>query len=247
VYISILRIRNKRVCFIHHRYYNMSWIESFWSAASYESQDNQSTWNESQEWKNTVSQADVVRVREWQKKAKQVQWQIAQSKKNNDAIAVFLAYMFKHLSNDALLLSIHSLFFTKVNPNSGSKSLKNMEYSISLVALFVPFFEQKAEELWLKKVFAPLYTTKNGALHVSDYVKYVQAVFVKYKLSFLESSKEFSWFIVAILVEFGVVNPDQLGEEKTQELHTTLHKEFSTHVAQHTQHTHVHTHTHDAT
>jgi len=55
--------------------------------------------------------------------------------------------MFKHLSNDALLLSIHSLFFTKVNPNSGSKSLKNMEYSISLVALFVPFFEQKAEEL----------------------------------------------------------------------------------------------------
>ncbi|NCQ81833.1 hypothetical protein GW750_03350 [bacterium] len=58
-----------------------------------------------------------------------------------------MAYMFKHLSNDALLLSIHSLFFTKVNPNSGSKSLKNMEYSISLVALFVPFFEQKAEEL----------------------------------------------------------------------------------------------------
>jgi len=107
------------------------------------------------EAKNTVTDAERVRVQENETKAKQIAWQKAQQRKNNTVLAKFLTILFSRLP-DHLISLIYTAFFTKRNAINWSMELPSINHMILLAALCTPLFIEEAKTLGMYQTFAAI-------------------------------------------------------------------------------------------
>lgn len=218
------------------------WLETFDLSPSFGT--GAEVGGEKQEGKNKVTEADIVRVRENQEQAKKVQGQIAQSKRNNIAIAEFIALLLKHIGSDTIIHKIYVLFFTKENQSTKSKEIKNEFYALVLIGLFVPFFQKETEVFGLRKTFEKIFHF--GTIPVtSEYIKYIEKVTEMFKATFFEQETSFVFLISEILFYFWLVDKSQLDETKRKQLEKSILEEFLLHAKEKADHDHIHLHTRD--
>lgn len=84
----------------------------------------------------------MVRVSESMQKAAHMGSQIRDDQKKNTHLAQFLTFLFGAVQNDDIW-SMSVELFSKNDPVSGAQSLAIYE----LIALFLPFYSYKAQEL----------------------------------------------------------------------------------------------------
>ncbi len=223
----------------------MSLEEFGWDILWWDFQKNSEN-NENQEWwKEKITQADIARIEAQAKKAKQVWQQWQQTKRNNQAIANFLTFLFRNIKDDKVLLEIHKLFFTKNNVNTGAKELKSTIYAVVLIGIFAPFFIENIKNMWLFPTFEWLLQNIQQEITTSKYISYVENLCKKYKISFIEHNSQFVSFIVEILFYFWIVDKNALEDGQKDQLFQSVKNELFKDSEQTSKHNHVHTHTHD--
>lgn len=206
----------------------MSWFETFW----WESSDTQNLWaNTINQWsdnteaKNVAYKANAERVQEQQTKSKKVQWQIKQSKKNNQSIALFLSYLLKNLPNDTILILVYDLFLVHKKWEQLVKDFKNIHFAVVLIAIFAPFYVDKIEEYWFSKLFDN-YNDWQSSTNITYYVRYLVWVLKKYETVSFEDQKKFISLLSQISVEFSIVQIDTSDTQAESKLYQTLYTEI---------------------
>ncbi len=211
--------------------------------------ENISYWNESnenQEWpKEKISQADIARVEAQAKKAKQVWAQWQQYKKNNQAIAKFLTFLFQKIQEDKIIFGMYGLFFTKTNPNTWAKELKSTLYAVVLIWMFVPFFLDDVKQMWLRPTFEWLLWWVDKDTTTSKYIAYIERLCQRYKISFIEHTSQFIFFVIDMLFYFWIVDEKSLDKEQKEQLFKSVQQELFNDASEHSHHNHIHRHTHD--
>lgn len=141
-----------------------SWAEAMWGGMEWGAE--QQSWSKEQ-----ISEADIARVEKQQKQAKQIWGQIAQKKKNDTAIAQFIAFLMKEINDENLIKQVYYTFFLKQSSTSSSKQLPNIFYGLILAGLFVPFFHEELHKYWLAKTFDPF--GANNITKLDSYIRYI--------------------------------------------------------------------------
>jgi len=186
------------------------------------------------EWQNKVNEQDVARVRESQQKAKQIWWQISQSKKNNNAIALFLAFLMQNI-NDDIIFFIYKIFFTKSNVSTWSKELKNNIYWVFLVAMFVPFYIEKSKEFEIYDAFVR-FELKQFSDYVS-YIDYISRLSAYYNIVF-DQIDDFYQLLYKIIIFYGIY------DEKKENSQIYFLEYIKKSIVLNTEKSHTHSHTH---
>lgn len=114
-----------------------------------------------------VTQEDLVRVSESMKQAALIGWQIRWNQQQNRQLADFLQFLLDEVKDDTVREWIIQL--CTVPDSTG----KNMTLALEdLVAFFVPFFQQEAEDKWVFVLFKEI--PHVDALDSAKYVSYIQ-------------------------------------------------------------------------
>lgn len=173
-----------------------------------------------------------------------MQGQIAQSKKNNSAIAQFLAMLFQRIDDPQILGHVHQIFFVRHDGKSTAAVLKNDIYALILMGLFVPFFVPEAEQFGLKKTYQKFYNF-DAAITLTSYISSIESLMKTYKASFLEHTQVFVSLLTHIMFYFSLVDSNMTPEQQ-KKLQTSVTNELFAHADRTAKHDHMHRHTHDS-
>ncbi len=180
-----------------------------------------------QEWsKEKITQADIARIEEQAKKAKQIRSKWQQIKRNNQAIAGFLSFLMKNINNDDIIIQMYKLFFTKENPNNWAKYLKSTLYAVVLIWIFVPFFLEDIKNMKLYPTYQIILQEAEQDLTLSKYVSYINRLCQKYKINFIENTKQFTKFLTTIVFHFWLVDEQSLNKDRKKELENSIKHEL---------------------
>ena len=181
-------------------------------------------WEQVRQDVNKVNEEAVKRVQSDAKQARQVHAQIKQSKTENNNIAKFLQFLLSNIKNDDLISAIYNTFFVTVDAKTNTTYYRKKINNIVIVWFFVPFFLDKAHELWLWQYFDDI-LPKNPYL-LDDYILYVRKLSKKHHDNIPIKKEELLNFLSLILFEFDVrswhTSSPQSIEDKNKALKSLL-------------------------
>jgi len=140
----------------------------------------------------------MVRVSESMQKAAQMGSQIRDDQKKNNHLAQFLTFVFTAVQNDEIR-SMSVELFSKPDPVSGTQTLAIYE----LVALFLPFYSYKAQELGLDMLFPSLHYAIS--LSQQEYMGYLRIVMGAYPLYATLDTITLGTLVTALLIYHRII------------------------------------------
>lgn len=172
---------------------------------------------------NQVTEQDIKRVHNDQKKAKQIQWDIKKDKDQNNKLAEFLAFLLRDIQNDKLISILYQTFFKTKDQSTDIEYLRKSINSIVIVGMFVPFYKTHIEQLWLANLFDKIYDF-HSVIDLKNYIEYIKKLSSKYHDNIPVDKENFLRFFVAICMEYGLVNLTK--KEELQEFKAKIEKEL---------------------
>lgn len=160
---------------------------------------------------NQVTEEDVKRTDEQAKQAKQAQADIKQSKDKNTKVAKFLAFLLKHLKNEALVKSIHQTFFRARDPRTNITFVRKSINHMVVAGLFVPFFKKEAESFDIWPMFQTF--TPEQIKHTADYIPYLKKLSGQYHDNIPLDRDSLLQLLLLINEEFIGSNSDQTYDQ----------------------------------
>lgn len=91
--------------------------------------------------------------------------------------------------------------------------------------MFAPFFPEEIEQFGLTATFENLIQTETRS-NITDYLNYLKQLSKTYHDNIPIDKKAFINFLTEVLIEFNLVNKDNLTEEQKKELQLGLQKEL---------------------
>ena len=128
---------------------------------------------------NKVTEQAVQRIQEQSKKAKQVQQQIFQDKKNNTNIAQFLSFLLKEIKNEKIISLLYDVFFTSKNPETWVTYFRKKVNIPIIVWFFYPFYQKESDQFGVSPLFQEL-LIQSGKLDFHEYIRYIKKLAIKY-------------------------------------------------------------------
>ena len=158
-----------------------------------------------------VSQEDMVRVSESAKKAVMAGGQVRTDQKKNGQIALFLEFLFDEIKSDDLWKEVIDMC---MRPDSLGK---NMTLSVhEMIALFIPHYEWKAQELGVHDAIDHLPTWSNTML--DGYCEYVSALRKAFPHIHAMNLQKLATVTILMLAYVGVIPAvDQMPPEQYTE------------------------------
>ncbi len=157
----------------------------------------------------TVSEAseqDIVRVSESMQKAKQIGAQIGASQIQNTKLAHFLTYLLNTVQDENIWIILIDLF-SKPDVTTSSNTA-NMALAVNeMVALFLPFYMSKVEELDMQELFQEV--SYQISLDEHSYIQYIHALYQAYPLYGQLDKDILSSLLTAILVYHGLTKEEE--------------------------------------
>jgi len=163
-------------------------------------------------WKEALQQA-ISRIEKEQKKAAQTRGQIQAQKKKNNAFALFLTFLLKHLNNDKILIEIQRVFFAE----NTWWPYKNVNHNI-LVGLFAPFYRKEIEHFGLHSYYEQLVTEKTRITRLSDYVSYLKKLSHHYHDNVAYDQQHLLQLIIYIINHFDIIDTNDFDDKQKKDL-----------------------------
>lgn len=166
---------------------------------------------EQREW---ISQADISRVEQAWKKAKQMAWFIAKKKQQNTKIANFLTFLLKQINNDKMYLYIYELFFIQYGNWSRNSKIKNDINSLVLIGMFIPFYLNEAKKYWVLAPFEKIENLPTKLPIISEYIQYLKNLSDTFHDNTDMNKTKLLYLILEIINEFWLINRRSLSKEE---------------------------------
>ena len=170
---------------------------------------------QAREDQNKVTEEAVKRVQDQAKQAKKVRDQWKKEQKQNTKIAQFLTFLLREIKNEKLIKVLHTLFFKIRNPKDNVFYIRKNINARVLTGFFVPFYADKAYELWLEEFFGKLYPHKNKP-NITTYIQYLKNLSSQYHDNIPLDKKLLLELVFLILWEYQLNTRDELTNEKKQ-------------------------------
>lgn len=174
---------------------------------------------------NKVSEQAVKKAQTDAKKAKQVQQEIKQSKKENSKIASFLTFLLKDLRNEKLVTSLYNSFFKVYHEKREVTYLRKNVNSIVIVGFFAPFYWDKIQEFELLPYFDQIYDV-NQPLNIHNYLDYIKKLSHKHHDNIPINITSLIELLVEIIKEYELNKHHMLENKDTEELKIFFRKEL---------------------
>jgi hypothetical protein len=170
---------------------------------------------QAREDQNKVTEEAVKRVQDQAKQAKKVRDQWKKEQKQNTKIAQFLTFLLREIKNEKLLKVLHTLFFKVKNPKDNVFYVRKSINATVLAWFFVPFYANKAYEIWLEDFFWKLYPHKSKP-NITTYIQYLKKLSAQYHDNIPLDKKLLLELVFLIIREYQLKTHDQLTNEKDQ-------------------------------
>lgn len=170
---------------------------------------------------NKVTEEAVRRVQDNQKKAQQVAQQIKKDKDLNDKFAQFLIFLLRALNNETLIKALYEVFFKTKHPKTELTYIRKNINTIVVVGMFAPFYPKEIHQYQLEDFFTtlPHFSTSPTA---TSYIDYLKSLSKTHHDNIPMEKNALLDFLVEILLEYHLVNTNQMNAQEKKELRDSL-------------------------
>ncbi len=196
---------------------------------SYESEwgwyDNyESAWQQNESGEK-FNEADVLRVQEWNEKAKKVAKQIRSSKQQNNKLAQFLTFLLQTIKSDKIVKDLHSVFFKTKNHDENVTYIRKKINIMVVSWVFVPFYPEKVKEFWLNEFYWEIYDHTNP-INLTIYLDYLKKLSQTYHDNVPLDKGHFLNFLADIVIYYDLLKPATLDHTGYQEVRKGLEQKL---------------------
>jgi len=182
-------------------------MEDFgWISWAWNEQIDQQLWTEKNDQNN---QAELIRIREGNEKAKKVAQQIQTSKQTNHKFADFVSFLIKNIKEEKIISWIYQVFFKTKNPKDNIKYLKKNINFLVISWIFAPFYPQEIKHFGLFPYYENLFNF-NDKVKLETYLSYLKKLSKSYHDNIPIDKNDFLNFIIELFFYYKLSTTLQL-------------------------------------